>query len=243
MKNMKKIILLFIMVLTYAARAQDFQNVTVRGLGCPDGTASVTYAPDNKTFSIIFDDFMAKLPSASTQRDNVDAISNGLISGQYAHSSQVNIKVCNIGLLLNLPQNTRTATIQISYDYRGFMSLALGQTAFFRSMLFQTSQINHQGGQGHTRNLIQDNTYNSGSNTLDQDLMVSSTKTISIPSVPKVQIINGQRVIKNQVVLAFKNVIGIHATVPNAVTTGDGQIMIDSADIAGKMTIKVLPGR
>lgn len=243
MKNFKKIILLFIMLSTYAAKAQDFQNVTVRGLGCPDGTTSVTYAPDNKSFSILFDDFMAKLPSSSSHSDNVDAISNGLISGQYANSSQVNIKICNIGLLLNLPQNTRTATIQIGYDYRGFISLALGQTAFFRSMLFQTSQINHGGGQGHTRNLIQDNTYNSGNNTLDQDLMISSTKIISIPTVPKVQIVNGQRVITNQVAIAFKNVIGIHATMPNAISTGDGQIMIDSTDIVGKMTIKVLPGR
>lgn len=240
---MKKLILLFITLTTLKANAQNFQNVTVRGHGCPEGTSSITYAPDNKTFSIIFDNFMAQLPSASTHSDNVDAIKNGLLSGQYNHSKHVDIKVCNIGMILNLPQNTRSATIQIGYDYRGFMSLALGQTAFFRSMLFQTSQINHGGGQGHTRNIIQDNTYNSGNNALDQDLMISATKNITIPTVPKVQIINGQRVITNQVTLAFKNVIGLHATMPNAVTTGDGQIMIDSSDIAGKMTIRLLPGR
>lgn len=243
MKNMKKIILTFIMLSTYAAKAQQFQNVTVRGAGCPDGTSSVTYAPDNKSFSIIFDEFAAKLPVTTGNSDSIDAINNGILSGQYARSSQVNLKICNIGLLLNLPQNTRTATIEISFDYRGFLTLDLSQTAFFRSLLIHTSQMNHGGGQGHSRNLILDNTYSSGANTLDRELMITAVKTISIPTVPKVQMVNGQRVVTNQVSLAFKNVIGLLATVPGAQTTGEGQIIMDSTDIAGKMTIKVLPGR
>lgn len=84
------------------------------GNGCPQGSASVTMGSDNKSLSIIFDQFIAEAgPGVGKTIDR---------------------KACNISIPITVPEGYSFSIIDV--DYRGFVSLPHGAMARFSAEYF-----------------------------------------------------------------------------------------------------------
>ncbi|MEO6012175.1 MAG: DUF4360 domain-containing protein [Devosia sp.] len=71
------------------------------GTGCPDGSASVTLSPDQKSLSILFDSFVVEVGGATNKATDR--------------------KVCNVAIPVHVPQGLSVSILAI--DYRGFNDL------------------------------------------------------------------------------------------------------------------------
>lgn len=89
------------------------------GSGCPAGTASTTLSPDQKSLSIIFDEFMVEA------------------GGQTGKT--LDRKNCSIAIPVHVPQGYSISIIDI--DYRGFNSLPRGATSRFTAEYFFAGMI------------------------------------------------------------------------------------------------------
>jgi hypothetical protein len=86
------------------------ENRTERGKnGCPEGTFAVAFAPDGMSFSILFDNFVAK--------------TTGL--------QALDVMRCHLIVPVDVPENTRMTITRI--DYRGFVSIQAGGFAVLRA--------------------------------------------------------------------------------------------------------------
>lgn len=98
-------------------RSERVRNVPVGqlsygGNGCPAGTTQVSFAPDNLSFSILFDNFVAETnPSARQPRD---------------------VMRCNLVIPLDIPEGLRARITRV--DYRGFVGIPAQGSAKLRSM-------------------------------------------------------------------------------------------------------------
>ena len=83
------------------------------GNGCPAGTASVTLSPDQKSLTLIFDQYLVEAggPNARTAR-----------------------KSCNIAIPVHVPNGLSISIIAV--DYRGFNSLPHGARSIFAAEYF-----------------------------------------------------------------------------------------------------------
>lgn len=112
---MKKILaiaaLLIASTFTSFASADDIAlgNPGYGGTGCPDGSASVTLAPDQKSLSILFDNFVVEA-GGSTNKG-------------------FDRKVCNIAIPVHVPQGLSVSILGI--DYRGFNDIPAGAKSTF----------------------------------------------------------------------------------------------------------------
>lgn len=95
------------------------QKPNYQGSGCPEGTASVAMAGDNRAVSIVFDNFTTE-------------------AGQQA-MKQTTEKTCRLIIPIEAPKGFRMAVAQM--DYRGFHALP----AKARAKLSAIHQIRHQG--------------------------------------------------------------------------------------------------
>lgn len=84
------------------------------GTGCPAGSAAVAIAPDAKSMSILFDQFVTEA-GGSTGR-------------------VLDRKICNIAVPVHIPQGYSVSIFQI--DYRGFNSLPYGAYSTFNVEYF-----------------------------------------------------------------------------------------------------------
>ncbi|OFZ51344.1 MAG: hypothetical protein A2381_06255 [Bdellovibrionales bacterium RIFOXYB1_FULL_37_110] len=119
---MKKIALkiLAIVLFTSAAYADEIYlgQPGYGGNGCPQGTASATVSPDQKSLSIIFDQFVAEA---------------GGMTGK-----SMDRKTCSIAVPVHVPQGYSISIIAV--DYRGFNSLPTGAYSRFTSEYFFAGQ-------------------------------------------------------------------------------------------------------
>lgn len=103
--------LLFAAVVAIASQAHaddiSMGQPAYGGSGCPAGSASAVLAPDAKTLSILFDEFIAE--SGGTTGRTVDR------------------KSCGIAVPVHVPQGYSVSVIKV--DYRGFVSLPRGADA------------------------------------------------------------------------------------------------------------------
>ncbi len=79
------------------------------GSGCPSNSASVTLAPDQKSLSILFDQYVVEAGAATRKR--------------------LDRKSCNIAIPVHVPQGYSIAVFQV--DYRGFTALPYGARGTF----------------------------------------------------------------------------------------------------------------
>lgn len=84
------------------------------GNGCPVGSASVTLSPDQKSLSILFDQYMAEAGGPNGR--------------------QVDRKTCNISIPVHVPQGLSVSIFTV--DYRGFNSLPSGGRSLFSTEYF-----------------------------------------------------------------------------------------------------------
>jgi hypothetical protein len=84
------------------------------GTGCPAGTVSATLSPDQKTLSLIFDQYVVQAGGYTGQR--------------------IGRKNCQIALPIHVPQGYSFSIIQM--DYRGFNALPAGASSQFNVEYF-----------------------------------------------------------------------------------------------------------
>ncbi len=86
-------------------------RLTFAGRGCPDGSMRVVMAPDNLSFSILFDHFVAQVGAGIYGADQM---------------------ACDAVIPIELPENRRMEITRV--DFRGFISLPMGSFASLVSM-------------------------------------------------------------------------------------------------------------
>ncbi|KAJ2996664.1 hypothetical protein HDV02_006302 [Globomyces sp. JEL0801] len=101
------------------------KGITYGGTGCPQNTVSIAMAEDQKTFTLIFDQFVASSGAGTTA---LDARKN-----------------CQVNIDLKYPQGFSYSIAQI--DYRGYVNVPAGITAIQKANYYfsgQTAQIASQ---------------------------------------------------------------------------------------------------
>lgn len=88
------------------------------GTGCPGGSVATTVSPDQKTLSILFDQFVAE-------------------AGRSAGKT-IDRKSCNIAIPVHVPQGFSVSVISV--DYRGYVSVPSGGEARFSAEYFFAGQ-------------------------------------------------------------------------------------------------------
>jgi hypothetical protein len=106
---MKKIIVLAAALIATSANADDLRlgYPAYGGNGCPQGTASAVLSPDQKTLSILFDQY---------------SVEAGRTTGR-----PVDRKSCNIAIPVHVPSGYSISLFQV--DYRGYNSLPQGASS------------------------------------------------------------------------------------------------------------------
>jgi len=108
------------------------------GNGCPSGSASVTLSPDQKSLSIIFDQFIVETDDYK----------------------RLDRKSCNIAIPVKVPQGYSISIIEA--DYRGFVSLPRGAQARLTAEYFFAGKRGPQFAKSWVG--AQDTDYNFGNN-------------------------------------------------------------------------------
>ncbi|WP_127716168.1 DUF4360 domain-containing protein [Halobacteriovorax sp. HLS] len=116
---MKKLMTTIFALSTLAAPAMASGDIQLGepgygGTGCPAGTASTVLSPDNKSLSIIFDEFLVEAGGETGKR--------------------LDRKSCNIAIPVHVPQGLSVSVIDV--DYRGYMMLPRGANARFSAEYF-----------------------------------------------------------------------------------------------------------
>ena len=120
MKLVNLLLAVAVIAAAYSASAAVIQdtlligNPSYGGAGCPAGSASVTLSPDQKSLSILFDQFTVEAGGMTGKR--------------------VDRKACNIAIPVHVPQGLSISIIAI--DYRGFNSLPSGAQSQFNVEYF-----------------------------------------------------------------------------------------------------------
>ncbi len=112
---MKKLIAIAALIATVAFPSFAFAD-TIRlgapaygGTGCPDGSASVSLSDDQKSLSILFDNFVAQAGGDTNK--------------------SMDRKVCNVAIPVHVPNGLSVSILAI--DYRGFYDLPKNAKATF----------------------------------------------------------------------------------------------------------------
>jgi hypothetical protein len=96
--------------------------LTVNGSGCPAGTAAVSAASDNSTFTVMYSDYLAQVGVGASPTDFR--------------------KNCQLGLRVNVPSGFTYAIAKA--EYSGFAHLARGATGLQQAnYYFQADSTNH----------------------------------------------------------------------------------------------------
>lgn len=94
----------------------DFRRPGFAGNGCPEGTMQAVFAPDNLSFSILFDKFVAE------------------VSGQeQGRGGRRDVMSCDINLPLTIPEGMQMEITRV--DYRGFVGIPQGARANLSAVL------------------------------------------------------------------------------------------------------------
>lgn len=120
---MKKILSGLIAVLLLSSLASNAADILLTGAsyggtGCPQGTASVTLSPDQKTMSVLFDSYVAQAGSSV--------------------GKSLDRKTCNLAVSVKIPQGFSVSIFKV--DYRGFASIPYGAEGKFSVEYFFAGQ-------------------------------------------------------------------------------------------------------
>jgi hypothetical protein len=116
------------------------------GNGCPDGSMQVVFAPDNLSFSILFDKFVAQVEDAQGQPGQVPGGRMGRDWGRGAGKRDA--MSCDILLPMQIPEGMQMEITRV--DYRGFAGLPQGARGALSSTL---NFLDRRGGDRSRINL------------------------------------------------------------------------------------------
>ncbi|MBT7609502.1 MAG: DUF4360 domain-containing protein [Bacteriovoracaceae bacterium] len=230
MKTIRKYIILTlatlaVLMMASPVRAHEeaiqFSSIKMNGTGCALGTTSTITSPDGSALTLLFDEFMAEVPQYDGDNDN----------DQDQPGSRFNVKRsnkhCKIGLTANIPEGHKVDSVEISVDFRGATSVERGSMAMFRSSLLNWNGMGRRTGRN--QQLIAHKMWN---RPTDEDWTVS--KTLSIPMHTACST-HGDREVK----LSMRNIVGAAMGRKVDPESTSAFIMMDSADLAGKVKIKI----
>ncbi len=229
-KNTRKVIT-FVIVLMVAslpsleAKEEEilFHQVEMKGTGCPDGTTSTITSPDKKTLTLLFDEFLAEVPQYDGNNDNDE--------GDSSPGARFNVKrshkICKINISAKIPKGQKVSSVEISVDFRGATSVESGSTAMFKSVLMNWEGTGRR--QGRNKVVIAQKRW---SRPIDEDWIISKTRHLKTNSGCS---INGDKEIN----LKLRNIISAAMGRRIDPETTSALIALDSADLAGKLKIKI----
>ncbi len=103
------------------------------GPGCPSGTMSLAMAPDNLSFSILFDQFVAE-------------------SGSGTDSKKRDMMACTAVIPFEIPEGMQMEITRV--DFRGFVAIPQGGKAVLHSIFNFTEKGDRRDGRGRDRDRI-----------------------------------------------------------------------------------------
>jgi len=234
---MKKLILCFTIVFVQNVLAQNnvkFNDVILNGTGCPKESTSTTLDPSQTTLSILFDRFMVQVPQTDGINDNDDASDdNSAPSGR--NDREKSHKVCNMIIRGKLPKGHK-ASLEISFDFRGFSQVDKGVKASFKSILIdrraEVENSNPINGNQNRQILVEKKWMNESEENWNLNRKINMELNSNC---------NKNRFTNFQ--LKLKNSILLHITNRKSSNVG-GLVVMDSADILSKtMRFKVITSK
>ena len=183
-----------------------FKDINLMGEGCPQGTFSVVESPDEQTVSIIFDQFSVEVPNGHRLVDS---------------------KGCNIHVSTILKDDERVDAIDISVDYRGFVSVEGAATAQLQTHLL--SWEGPQRGRLNKRTLAINERWSAG---VMDDWFINKTSTVKVNS-------NCAR--KGDDIAEFRLKNTLMAAIPSRGNTRGSLALLtfDSSDLKGEFKLKL----
>ncbi len=114
--NILKMTWIILASLSLQASADDISigHPDYGGNGCPGGSVSTTLSPDQKSLSVLFDQYVAEAGGAT--------------------GKSLDRKSCNVAVPVHIPQGWSVSVFQV--DYRGFRSIPVGGNGQFRVEYF-----------------------------------------------------------------------------------------------------------
>lgn len=97
----------------------------VSGSGCPLGTSSISLSPDQKSISILFDNYSVEVP----------------YENDLGQLKTIDYKVCNIKLPINIPEGHKVESVSFDYDVRGYSFADPGLQIKFSSLLVSATGL------------------------------------------------------------------------------------------------------
>jgi hypothetical protein len=219
MKKLKISVLLIAIGIfeTVKAESIQFENVRVGGVGCPSEKTAITYAPDNSTASVIFQDFVSHVPVVVTRPKEVATISH---------------LPCNLFLDVKLPVGHKLDSLEIQFDMRGNTILDRGVSGQFKSFLMKAMGMGTERTRGRSPELISEKLWINSLDEQFEDFVITSLKSINFNSECRTSSssdrvsIHLQHHIMTQIQRGFES------------SGAEGTITMDSSDFSGGVKLK-----
>ncbi|TNF26416.1 MAG: DUF4360 domain-containing protein [Deltaproteobacteria bacterium] len=231
--TMKTLLMITALTTLYSGKvfAEDFQfqQIKMSGTGCPEGTTSVIHSPDNKEVSILFDEFIAEVPQYNGDNDNDDSDDGNTPGSRF--DERRSHKLCKIDIAAKIPEGHKVKGVEISVDFRGATMVEAGSIAMFRSVLMDWRGLR---GRGSGKNVVANKMWN---RPIDENWTVSETKYIQTNTSCSAR--NADQTLN----LSMRNVISAILGRRVSPENTSAFIMMDSADLAGKLKVKLITER
>jgi hypothetical protein len=199
----------------------QFTNIKMNGTGCKEGTTSTITSPDGSALTLLFDEFMAEVPQYDGDNDN-DSDQPGS-----RFNIKRNNKHCKIDLTAKIPEGHKVDSVEFFVDFRGATSVEKGSTAMFRSALLNWNAMGRR--RGNNKQVIAHKMWN---RPIDEEWTISKKLTIPMHTGCSA---HGDKEVK----LSMRNIVSAAMGRRIDPKTTSAFIMMDSADFAGKLKIKI----
>ncbi len=206
----------------------EFQLVSYRGTGCPNGTLTAVASSDLSTYSFLFDRLIAEIPDNSNVNDNDEIKVNGKGKKISKSSKYISHKVCAINFSAKIPENYLIDSVDISFSNRGATSLEAGVEGRLVSRLMEFQGLAKSNDKDV--HLLERKIWKNLSNDIYEDWEISPSITIPIKSQC------AQKNLK-KINFSFRNHLYVEAL--NEDATKRGFIMMDSSDMLGSLKFKI----
>lgn len=227
--GIKEVMFLMVLISSLMANstwANTFSKVQARGTGCPLGSTDIIISPDGNSVSLLFNEMLVELPNIDGDNDNDVNIPGHGRSSRFDRS--VVQKICNVLVESQLPEDHKVESIDVKIDFRGSTFMDEGATAFFHSQLINMTTPGR--GSEARRDFVARKIWREG--PVDEDWTVSSSRRIKVNG-------NCSRRGDDKNRFNLRNIV--RASLTDHASTLDSMVFIglDSADLVGKMEVKV----
>ena len=225
---MKSLIGAILILGSLNAAANGFSRVEARGTGCPVGSTDVVVSPDGESVSVLFNEMIVELPNFDGDNDNDADIPGHDRTSRF--NRNVVQKICNVLIEADIPQGHKVDSVDVQIDFRGSTFMDQGTGAFFHSQLVGLA------GPGRRnevrRDFVARKIWRQG--PTEDDWIISSKRNIKVAGNCSTRGDTANR-------FNLRNIVRANLTPQGQRNDSYVFIGLDSADIVGKMKLKVNP--